>query len=107
MGMIIDATCGCCGFYQEVYFGGSIDKSVKDIVVPVLDLSDCELLVRWYSEKESMKGKLAYYSDPGLYKGEVTDFRLRSGEIYLSPMNNFCPECNRFTMAFTVTYQYD
>jgi len=107
MGMIINATCAPCGFYQEVYFGCSIDETVKEVMVPALDLEGCELLVRWYSEKEATCGELTFYNDPALYKGEVTDLSLRWGEIILNPINNFCPECNRFAMAFNITYQYD
>lgn len=107
MGMILNATCAQCGFKQEVYFGCSIDETLDDVMVPALDLEGCELLVRWYSEKETTSGLLTFYNDPALYKGEVSDFSISWGEIILNPTNNFCPECNRFAMEFKVVLLYD
>ncbi len=95
------------------FMRGLIKMELKDFKGACQDwftakhLEGCELVVRYYSEKESTAGQLTFYNDPALYRGPVTDRSISWGEIILSPNHNFCPKCNRFAMAFIFVFQFD
>ena len=68
--------------------------------VPAIDKVTGCLVQKNYFEKDTFNGQFLFYNEPEMYEGVIKCRNIQWGEIQLKPTDNFCPNCNQFTMKF-------
>lgn len=117
MGTILSAYCESCGFVQHgLNFGmGFFQHEPK---IPALRKGSHELVLEefiddqnirfyhqpdMYEEKFKESGENEPYMEDDLIKEDV----IQCGDIYLSPDQNLCPSCGKYTMELVVIGNWD
>lgn len=110
MGYMLIASCKC-GFEGEFCFGAGRSNFETYCSVPGIDLNTNKFITDNWKNKDQLKGKILFYTEPELYNGEiVTDqgsplwgsdsIETHFGKVVLKISENKCPECNNYTMDF-------
>ncbi|MBP7239606.1 MAG: hypothetical protein KBA14_05235 [Saprospiraceae bacterium] len=101
MGVILSAFCTACGYKKENLFFGSgmrsssprllaSDPQTNEIILTGPDNKNCD-----------------FYHDPKMFKGENKDGFIQDFDVFLSPENNQCPRCKKYTLSFEPIGQWD
>jgi hypothetical protein len=100
MGSILSAQCTKCEFKRKVYFGGGYLDFETLCKVPAINKKTGKFSVRNILEPKNRK-HYKYYHEPQLSTSqEANNDSLVWGGIFLKKTENFCPQCNLFTMTF-------
>ncbi len=110
MATLITAYCESCDFVQNgICFGvGFVQRTPK---IPALRKGSHEIVteelkddpdIRFYHQPSMYRGVFKKWGDkdPELDEGIIQGYGIQCGEIYLSPDQNLCPSCGKFTMEF-------
>lgn len=117
MGTFLTAHCKSCGFIQRgLNFGiGFFQHTPK---IPALRTGSKEIAIEEFKDDPDIR----FYHQPGMYKGEfkkwgdddpdldegiIQGYGIQCDDIYLSPEQNVCPECGKFTMEFVAIGNLD
>lgn len=107
MGYMLIASCKKCGFEGKFCFGAGRSNFQTYCSVPGIDLNTNKFVTENWKEREQLKDKILFYTEPELYHGEIVedppllcnDF-IEAGNAKLKITENKCPECNNYTMEF-------
>ncbi|HZV69291.1 MAG TPA: hypothetical protein VFG10_07100 [Saprospiraceae bacterium] len=102
MSHLINSSCWICGEeYESLMFGAGISQKV--LIVPAMDKATNKICAVASGDDEHFR----YYTDPSMYElSDATEF-ITWHELQLSNVNNYCPECEEFSMDFEVVGEWD
>jgi hypothetical protein len=102
MGHLLHSSCWICSEENEgLLFGTGFIRQVP--IVPALDKSTLKVCAVAYGDHEHYN----YYTDPKMYELPDEPAYIEWGELRLSRENNYCPECEEFSMDFEVIGEWD
>ncbi len=114
---MLTAYCESCGFDQwGLNFGvGFFQHTPK---IPALRKGSNEISIEefnddpdiiFYHQPDMYKGVFKKWGeeDPDLDEGLIQGYGIQCDDIYLSPDQNVCPSCGKFTMEFLDVGDWD
>ncbi len=102
MAYFLHGSCWICGEeYEGLVFGGGFMNHTP--IVPALDKETSKVVAVAYGETERYR----YYTDPSMYESGDDIDMIQWNDLYLSAEQNYCPECEEFSMDFEVTGEGD
>ena len=95
MAYLLNTSCWICGTeHQGLVFGsGFIERTP---FVPAIERATNKLACVAIGDDEHYR----YYTDKSMYELSEDEELLHWGELWLSPVNNYCPECQEYSMDF-------
>lgn len=110
MGTFLRATCKKCDFNSgRIIFGAGERTFETNCAVPGIDLNTNKLVVENWKNRGQLRGKILFYTERELYKGEIIEDidnidwgfdSINFGSAVLKKADNKCPQCNNFSMQF-------
>jgi len=102
MGYLINSGCWICGEeHESLMFGAGISQKVP--IVPAMDKAANKLCAVVTGDDDHFR----YYTEPTMYELSDDSEYIIWGELRLSTVNNYCPECEEFSMDFEVVGEWD
>ena len=106
MGQSIYANCNLCGFYTNFNFGGSIANYLKYRPVPAINLTTSLFEnVNYFEYNKNIN--YIFYSDKVLKTKDLNCKTLNNFDLKLNTEQNYCPNCNKYSLSFKVIRFYD
>lgn len=101
MGNIIKAKCTNCDFEREFNFGGNMmDFTTNNPVPAIHKVSGKFRNVNYFRTK--LKDNYTYYFEDALKGDHKSGYTFQNFDLLLNENDNYCPECKKFTLNFTL-----
>jgi rubredoxin len=101
MGYILTAVCPSCHFKKEnLYYGSGMKE--REPKIPAVDQQSGELTLI----APGLPG-YDYYHDRKMYKGDRNDSFYQNINVFISPDENYCPQCKTYQMRFDYVGTWD